>query len=71
MKRILNFHRNENDNCKTVLKWFEESDTLMWIKKTNTVIFFRHEGELGECKNVDNTNIRNVAIYHDKRYIEV
>lgn len=39
MKRILNFHRNKDDNCKTVLKWLEESDTLMWIKKTNTIVF--------------------------------
>lgn len=71
MKRILNFHRNKDDNCKTVLKWLEESDTLMWIKKTNTIVFFRHEGEIGECKNVDNVNVKKVAENHNKRYVEV
>lgn len=70
MKRILNFHRNLIENSKTVQKWLEEADTLMWVKKTNTIVFFHHEGELGECKNVDNTNIKKVAENCNKRYLE-
>lgn len=70
MKRILYFHRNLIENCKTVQKWWEESNTVMWIKKTNTIVFFRHEGELGECKNVDNMNVKKIAENHNKRYLE-
>lgn len=70
-KTRLNIYRDWKKNSKTVLNMVERADTIMYFKKYNTVMFFSHEGEIGEVKNKDNMNIRQLAKNYKKRYEEV
>ncbi len=71
MTEIHKLYRNLMANTMEVRKMIESCSTIMWIKKSNTVVFFKHEGEIGEAENIDNMNIRTVAQSLGKRYDEV
>lgn len=70
-KTRLNLYRDWGKNSKTVMNMFDMANSIIYYKKYNTVEFFSHERSIGEVKNKDNMNIRQLAKNYNKIYNEV
>ena len=66
-----NLFRDEKRNSKTVKEMLDRSNSIIYYKKYNTVEFFSHERSIGEVKNKDNMDIRQLAKNLGKIYTEV
>ena len=67
----INLYRDEKRNSKTVKEMLDRSNSIIYYKKYNTVEFFSHERSIGEVKNKDNMDIRQLAKNLGKIYTEV